>query len=341
MSVLLKDVAEKVNMSITTVSLVLNGKPVRVSEKKRRLILKTASEMDYKPNQAAQSLVTKKTMTIGLIIPDICNLFFSEFVKFVGEKLKAQNYYLLLCNSNHFVDEEINQMELLRMKSVDGMLVIFSDTNADKYVGELEKLKRANIPIVIMDQFEESLDVKGVGVDDELGGYLATRHLIENNHTHIACITGPDYAFSSAKRFAGYCRALEETGIPFNKDYVFKGDFKFASGELLGAEILKRKEITAVFAENDMMALGLYRAMTKAGKRIGKDISIVGFDDILYTSMLDVPLTTINQNVQDVAENAVSLLLSMVKNQPLGREIHYTRPHLVERDSVARLEKRR
>ena len=232
-------------------------------------------------------------------------------------------------------------MELLRMKSVDGMLVIFSDTNADKYVGELEKLKRANIPIVIMDQFEESLDVKGVGVDDELGGYLATRHLIENNHTHIACITGPDYAFSSAKRFAGYCRALEEAGIPFNKDYVFKGDFKFASGELLGAEILKRKEITAVFAENDMMALGLYRAMTKAGKRIGKDISIVGFDDILYTSMLDVPLTTINQNVQDVAENAVSLLLSMVKNQPLGREIHYTRPHLVERDSVARLEKRR
>ena len=104
---------------------------------------------------------------------------------------------------------------------------------------------------------------------------------------------------------------------------------------------MKRKEITAVFAENDMMALGLYRAMTKAGKRIGKDISIVGFDDILYTSMLDVPLTTINQNVQDVAENAVSLLLSMVKNQPLGREIHYTRPHLVERDSVARLEKRR
>ena len=95
MSVLLKDVAEKVNMSITTVSLVLNGKPVRVSEKKRRLILKTASEMDYKPNQAAQSLVTKKTMTIGLIIPDICNLFFSEFVKFVGEKLLGKHHIIV------------------------------------------------------------------------------------------------------------------------------------------------------------------------------------------------------------------------------------------------------
>ncbi len=334
MSALLKDVAEKANTSITTVSLVLNNKPVRVSKKKKDLILKIAKELEYKPNQMAQSLVTKRTMTIGLIIPDIRNLFFTELVRSIGSNLRKLNYSLLLCNSDNLVDEDVYQMELLRLKSVDGIFVVFSDTNIEKYENEIRRLRAENIPVVIMDRYIDDVDVPYVGVDDKRGGYLATKYLIECNHKEIACITGARYSISSKNRFEGYCQAMKEAGLAIKQEYIFHGNFEFSSGERLAENILEYPEITAVFAENDMMALGLYRGMSKYGKRVGKDISVIGYDDIVFSSMLDVPLTTMNQNVEDVAKKAVDVLMAIIHKNPIDSSKILSEPTLVVRDSV-------
>ena len=334
MAVLLKDLAEKANASITTVSLVLNNKPVRVSKKKREKILRLAEEMQYKPNRMAQSLITKRTMTIGLIVPDVCNLFFAELVRNIGNILREHDYSLLLCNTNNIENEDIYQMNLLRSTNVDGIFVILNSTDSEKYIETINKINEDNIPLVVMDRAVKSVNVPFVGVDDKEGGFLATKYLLECNHKHIACITGPMYSMSSNNRFKGYCKALKEAGIPFREEYVFQGNFEFESGENCAEEILKNPDITAVFAENDMMALGLYRGVSALGKKVGDDISIIGFDDIVFASMVEVPLTTMNQNINAVAKNATNILLSMINKEKIENEKVLSVPELVVRKSV-------
>lgn len=334
MAVLLKDLAKKANTSKTTVSLVLNNKPVRVSKEKREEILRLAEDLNYKPNLTAQSLVTKRTMTIGLIVPDVRNLFFAELVRNIGNILREHNYSLLLCNTNNIEDEDIFQMELLRTKGVDGIFVIFSSTESEKYRNEIDKINREGIPLVIMDRAVKSVSVPFVGVDDKQGGYFATKYLIDCHHKNIACIKGPLYSKSSNNRYKGYCRAMREAGLPICEKFIFQGNFEFESGEVCADEIVKHPEITAVFAENDMMALGLYRGLSTHGKKIGEDISIIGFDDIIFSSMTEIPLTTMNQNVEEISRNAVAILFGIINKEPIQNENVLSVPKLIVRKSV-------
>ena len=241
---------------------------------------------------------------------------------------------MLLCNTNNIEDEGIYQMDLLRSKGVDGIIVIFSSTETEKYINEIDKIKQEGIPLVVMDRAVKGVNVPFVGVDDKQGGYIATKYLIDCNHKNIACITGLPYSMSSNNRFKGYCRAMREAGLPIRDEYIFQGNFEFESGEACAKKIVARPEITAVFAENDMMALGLYRGMAALGKKVGEDISIIGFDDIVFSSMTEIPLTTMNQNVETVARNAVTILFGMINKKEIKTESVLSVPELVVRKSV-------
>lgn len=340
MAVTLKDVAARAKLSQTTVSLILNNKPVRVSAHKREQVFSIAKELNYKPNQLAKSLITKNSMTIGIIVPDIKNIFYSQLIDLIIPKLKDRNYNLILSTNNNNENDDIEQLEFLRTRQVSGVIIIFSNTMSERYIDVFNKFNQDNIPIILMDRFHEGFsDIPYIGVNNEYGGYLATKYLIDCNHKNIACIKGNILSDSSRKRYNGYIKALNEAGIPLNDNYVFQGNYKFESGEQLASEIVKHPEITAVFASNDMMALGLYRGLSAYGKRVGQDISIVGFDDIIFSSMLETPLTTINTEIDKIADATIGLLMAKINSEEIKEQYHIINPRLIVRDSVKILEK--
>lgn len=336
MSAKLKDIAQRLNLSVSTVSMILNDKGIRIPEETIGLVKRTAKEMDYQPNRLAKSLVTRKSMCIGLIVPDIQNLFFAELAKHVGNYLKKAGYNLLLCNTDYDKNEDIRQIQMLRANTVDGIIGIFTNSDDYEYQCEIDKLISSKIPLVMMDRIVSNLSTPYVGTDNLYGGYIATKHLIQNGHKGIAFISGPPATVSGQNRYEGYCRALEEAKLPLYEQYVFSGDYQHKSGYEAGKKILSMPEITAVFAGNDMMAYGVYQAVREAGKTVGKDLSVVGFDDLQFSAMLDVPLTSVKQNIVEIAQRAADILLAAVNGDRKAPEKGLTAPTLSVRNSVAK-----
>ncbi|MDD3170987.1 MAG: LacI family DNA-binding transcriptional regulator [Bacilli bacterium] len=306
MTVTLKFLSEKANLSITTVSLILNGKNVRVSEEKKKLVLQLAKEYNYVPNSLAVGLVTKKTKTIGLIIPDISNTFFAEIAKNLEQEANAKGYSVILCNTNDKILEEIKYANLLFSKGVDALIVCPAIESADNFK-YINKFIEAGKGVIVFDRFFEGMPCSSVIADNLNGSAEAVKYLIDNGHQKIGCITGPINSYSARIRVEGYKKALCEAKIEFNNELILSGNYQFESGYLQGLELIK-KDITAVFVCNDLMAYGFYRAVKKMGKRIPQDISVVGFDDLLFSSMLDVPLTSVRQNIIAISSNIIRLL---------------------------------
>lgn len=336
MAAKLKDIAEKLNLSATTVSMVLNNKGNRIPKETEELIRRTAKELNYRPNRMAVSLVTRRSMNVALLVPDIGNTFFAELAKHVGEYLKTKGYNLLLCNTNNDIEEDIRLLKMLRANTVDGIIGVFTG-ESEEYSSEIERTLSDDIAIVMMDKLVKGVTTPYVGTDNFYGGKLAMSHLIENGHENIAVVTGPLSTVSGQQRLAGSREALAEAGIEFRRENLFLGDYQYESGYRAGQQIAQNGELTAVFASNDMMAYGVYKAAKEAGRVIGKDLSVVGFDDLLFSSMLDVPLTSIRQPVEEIAVRAVDILLNCIESQSADTVGGLTLPTLVERESVCRL----
>jgi len=339
MAAKLKDIVERVNLSPTTVSMVLNGKDIRVSEETKKLIKDVAKELDYRPNRMAVSLVTRKSMNIGLIVPDIENSFFAELAKHVGNYLKTKGYNLLLCNTNNNIEDDIRFIKMFRANAVDGVIGVFSETGNEEYSEELSKMLSGNISVVMMDKIVSGLKTPCVGTDNFYGGYVAMKHLISHGHKKIAIVSGPLDSVSGKKRLEGAKKALEDEGLAFDEKELYVGDYQYDSGYRAGRMIAQKKEISAVFACNDMMAYGVYKAAQEAGLSIGKELSLVGFDDLLFSSMLEVPLTTVRQNVKEIAERASDILLNSIDGKETKELGGLTLPELIERNSVANFKK--
>lgn len=336
MRVNLKYIADKAKLSPTTVSLILNGKTVRVSPEKREQVLQLAKEYDYKPSSLARALATKKTNIIGLIVPDITNYFFAETALYIEKTLREHGYTMILCNTNDHGLEERKYIDLLLSYGVDGLLICISHESL--FDAELlAKLEKLEIACVAFDRFIENLPFPYVSIDNVYGSRLATNHLIENGHKKIGLIDGPANVLSATQRKQGYLESLHEAGIAFNPNYLRSGNYQFESGYLAGKSLLTETDISAVFVANDMMAFGFYRAARELGKRIPEDISVIGFDDLLFSSMLDVPLTTLKQSTDELAYNVCDILLKKmngVKN--LNNVI--LNPRLTVRQSVKKIE---
>lgn len=330
----IRDIAVKAGVSITTVSLVLNGKELRIASATKKKIIRIANELNYRPNQLAVGLITKKTNTIGLIVPDISNTFFGELAKGAEKEASSCAYNIILCNTNDNPDKDVEYLNILLDRGVDAVIMVPSANSADSMAKKcLTLMEQCQKPLVLVDRIKMGEKHTSISVDHEQGGYIATKYLIENGHTRIGCITGPLGMLNSRLRFLGYKKALKDSDIRFQAKYVEEGNYHVEDGERL-AEGLFENKVTAIFAFNDLMAYGVYKAAAKLGCRMPEDISVVGFDDLFYSSIMEVPLTTIHQPSYEIGEAAVRRIAELVKDENTKKEAIIFKPKLIVRNSV-------
>ncbi len=333
----IKDIAKEAKVSVTTVSFVLNGKLDNISEETIKKVKAVADKFNYSPNPIAVGLVTRKTKTIGLIIPDIQNLFFSQMAKHIEGELIKDGYNLILCNTDDKYERDLKTIMTLANRNVDA--IIFSPSTQSMFIKNQKKivelLRKTNIPYLVIDREIDNLGGNMVVNDDLYGGYIATKHLLEHGHRRIGCITGPLNVSSAKKRYEGYIKALREFNLDINKDYIIEGDYHYNSG-YYDTKALLSKDITAIFASNDLMAYGVYKACKEFNRKIPEEISVVGFDDLYFSSILDVPLTSVKQDVEQLSKKISAAILNKVSNNEDLQTIVF-KPSLTIRNSVAKI----
>ena len=331
----MRDVAEQANVSVTTVSHVINGTRF-VSEELRKRVLEAMKRLDYRPNILARGLRVGKTNTIGLIVPDNSNPFFAEVSRVVEDVGFDSGYSVILCNSDGNLDKELTYIDVLVAKQVDGIIFIASSSQSE----HLRLLIDEKIPLVVADREMPDLDVDLVLVDNSRGGYEATKYLLELGHRRIGCISGPSEITPSAERIKGYRQAVSEFDVPFDENLIVRGDFQFEGGKRAMSQLLALPKLpSAVFICNDVMAIGAMGSIHSAGLKMPEDISIVGFDDISQASATWPPLTTIAQPIEQMARIATELLIQRLSDSagPERRRI-VLEASLVIRGSCAKYE---
>ena len=303
--VTLKTIAREVGLSPATVSLVLNGRPVRVSDENRRRILDVARRERYIPNQIARSLVTQHTQTLGLIVPNIESRFFSSFAKMLEMKCRRRGYALFITNSDNSTSNDADLVRLLVNRGADGIFIITSDeVEASKQlIADLEQLP---VPYVMVDRTIDALDCDKVTFNNELGGYLATKYLLDHGHRRIACMVNTASNTGYA-RLNGYVRALGEKGLELDQSLVLTSDY-YIPDAYLAAQQLIRVNATAVVATSDNIALGLLRYLYERGLHVPRDYSVVGYDNSISDALFEPALTSIEQNVDELSDAALSIM---------------------------------
>jgi LacI family transcriptional regulator len=326
----IRDVAESAGVSYATVSHVINNTRL-VSPETRERVLAAMDALNYRPNALARSLRQGKTNTLGLVLPDSANPFFAEISRSIEDEAFKRGYSVFLCNTERDTQRELFYVDVLSNRQVDGIIFVAAGDQADS----LDFLLHRNMPVVMIDRNLSDVEVDAVLTDNQLGGYLATRHLLELGHTRIACIAGPSSITPSAERIIGYRKALEEAGISYEETLVLRGDYHAQSGMDITKSILSlHPRPTAIFALNDLMALGALRAAAEAGCSVPEDLAVVGYDDLEIAHFTNPPLTTIAQPKKAIGVQAINLLVGRMsqKNRPPSRII--LPPELIVRRST-------
>ncbi|PAV28412.1 LacI family transcriptional regulator [Virgibacillus profundi] len=338
MKLTIKEIAKKANVSITTVSRVLNQNKEGVGKETRKRVEEVIKEYNYRPNAIARSMITKNTKTIGLVIPDIRNPFFSDLARAIEDIANKMGYSVFLCN----VDNQLKVLErylwLLIEKNVDGIIFSSSDSNLNDGVQKL--LKKNNIPVMFIDRGDDDSEFNGVFIDNTEAGYLATSHLIKLGHKKIGCITGPKTIWNSNHRLKGYKLAHEQVGLKIDRNLVREGSYTMKGGYDAAKVLLREnKDITSIFALNDLMAFGVYQAARELNILIPDDISVVGFDNLSYNQILTPRLTTIEQPIKKIGEVSVEYLIKQIEQALMIEDSIYLKTKLIVRDSTRAVSK--
>jgi len=333
MAVTIKDIAEEADVSVTTVSRVLNDKP-DVSPNTRKNVLEKINELGYKPNSIARGLALQKTNTLGLIIPDISNPFFPDIARGVEDMANQKGYSVIFCNTDNEQKKEKEAIDLMKEKQVDGILLSLSTTNEK----ELKNLRKLEYPIVQIDRKIPNINYPSITIDNVKSAYTATKYLIKNGHKKIAHITGDLETITGSQRLKGFKKAIFEKNLNLNKSYIKNGDYSKKSGYQNMLALLKSNNPpTAVFIANDLMAVGAYQAVFKLNLSIPKDISIIGHDDIDVTKLVNPTLTTMSQPKYQLGNEAVQLLINEIESNKLSNEEIILNTNLINRNSIRRL----
>jgi len=313
----MKRIAGELGVSITTVSKVLNNRE-DIGHATRARVLAKVAELGYQPNAVARSLTLRRTHTIGVVIPDLMHSFFVEIVAGLEAAASARGYGLLLCSSNEDPAKERQELDMLRQRQVDG--IVLGSANASGNTDLLERLTSLGIALVMIDR-DDHPDVRcdRVVTDDHEVGRLATAHLVDRGRRAIAHITGTQVVHAK-RRAEGYRAALKAAGMKARTDWVVRGGFKEGDGyrgmkKLLTMANMKPR-VDAVFAANDPSAIGAMKAIWDAGLRVPDDIAIVGAGDIALGDLLRVPLTTVSWSREEQGRTAAELLLDRIDADP-------------------------
>lgn len=327
----MKQVAEKAGVSTSTVSHVINNTRV-VSDDVRARVLAVIQELRYIPSAVARSLKNDKTHTIGMMIPNNSNPYFAEVIQGIEDASFKLGYNIILCNSYDDPKKQAAYIRVLMEKRIDGLILVSS--GSDQELTQL--LADEGIPKVLVDREVTGVAADFIEADHEQGGYLATKYLLDLGHRDIACVSGPKDLLPSRDRISGYLRALKEAGVKFRMDCLVHSDFTSQGGFSAFQQLLALKNRpTAIFASNDLMAIGGICAASEARVRIPADLSVIGYDDIALASFSTPPLTTIAQPKYEIGVLTARALVERIMdgNLPLRREMLQTK--LVVRQSTA------
>ncbi|MCW1300599.1 MAG: LacI family transcriptional regulator [Candidatus Parvarchaeota archaeon] len=309
----LKDIAEKLHISTSSVSKALNGR-FDVSNKTRDEVLKIANELGYIPNKSAVSLRKQKTYIMGVIVEDNSNPFWSEVLRWIEKELRGKGYHILFVNTNRDYKNELDAIDIFLQRRLDGLLIVPTESDYE----DLIELSNKGIKFVIMgrDIKNDKLNVSMVYTDDIYGGYIATKHLIEKGCKRIAFIGAQTYNSSSKLRFEGYKKALDESGLALDNSLIkfnnnLQGSFLLEIEESYNCVFSLVKDgvhFDGIFSYNDVMAFGVLKALNELRISIPDNVKVIGYDDILYSSIIFPKLTTVRTDKKLLGETAVSLL---------------------------------
>ncbi|WP_297638820.1 LacI family DNA-binding transcriptional regulator [uncultured Clostridium sp.] len=324
----LMDIAKELNVSKTTVSIVLNNKGKNIPEETKKKIFDKAKELNYIPNYLAKSLSMKKTFSIGVIVPTIDNPFFSEMVNAIEGVLNENGYSMILCNTLNNEKREEENIRLLINKAVDGIIVI----PVNRQFENVKILESNNIDFVLVDRvLEDEKKYNTVYCDSRLGIKLGIEYLLSKGHENISFITKKPMKNEINVRLQSY---LENTEKIKNK-YVVEEDISMAGGFRATKELMeKNKNIDAIFYSSDVMAFGGIKYLLRNGYKIPKDINVLGFDNIDICSFIEPELTTVAQPISKMGVEGAKLLLKLINKEEVENKNIVMRPYLVERATV-------
>lgn len=323
------DVARLAGVSTATVSRALNGTG-QIAPDTRETIAAAVAQLGYSPNTIARSLVTNTTQTIALLLPDITNPFYADLVSGIQDSALSRGHTMLLCTTEGDPEREEEYLNLLRAKRVDGALVDGLVLPPDR----IARFVRDGFPIVCLDRDLDSKTIPLVQVDNRAGGRLAAEHLLSLGHTRIAHVSGVQGLRISEERLEGYLEAHSKARLVPDPALIAEGSFNEEGGYLAAQKLLAGKaRFTAVFAANDLSAIGVTTAVTESGRRVPDDVSVVGFDDIRLAAYTSPPLTTIRQPAAEIARRATELLIELTQGKRVAVKRHLLAPELVVRRS--------
>lgn len=337
MAVTIKDIAKMCGVSTTTISRVINGKFEGVGDETRERIILKMKELHYQPNGVARSMVTKKTNTIALLVPDICNPFFPELARGAEDVCTSNGFSLFLCNTDGDLVKEQQYIKSLRERLVDG--IIFTTQNNEEYHEIFTKMLGEQYPFVFVERYADQLnEVPGVFIDNVQGAYSAVKHLINLGHKNIAFISGPFVTSNARMRFLGYQQAMLESNLDINYNLVKEGDYKVSGGYAAMQSFLEKYpgQFSAVFASNDLMAFGVYQAAREFGLKIPEDMSIMGFDNIPFPKVLEPKVTTVDIPSYEIGASAARMILDLINRIPLEKNQVTFPLQLVEKGSTCK-----
>lgn len=336
MPITIHDIAKKANVSIATVSRVINQTKDVSTELKERVYL-AIEESGFKPNALARGLVTKKTNMIGIIVPDISNPIFGTLTKGINSVCQKNGYALMMCESGGVQERELELIDLLSAKRIDGLLFAGVDVNNDL----VTRMKAEDFPVLLVTQEASGGDglLPTVAHDNIQAVYDAVNFLITNGHRRIALIMGSRNDYSSGKkRLIGYRKALEEHGIEVPESYIEYGDFSFDSGYRCMKTIYEENHDlpTAVMACNDLMAMGAIRFLRSANFRVPDDMSVMGFDDLQLLAYFTPELSTVRISYYEEGKRVAKDLFQLLRGKKdRGSAETYYEPHkIIRRKSV-------
>jgi LacI family transcriptional regulator len=327
----LADIAKAANVSMMTVSRVINNKP-GVTNETREHILDLIKEMEYQPNAIARSLVTNKTKTIGLVVPDITNPFFAQIARGVEDAAYEHEYTILLINTNEELEREMNALDSLWQKDIDGIILCSSRLPEPKLIAQIQRFPAT--VLLNREVLDPQPNLVSINVNDQRGVQRAIQHFVEIGRKKIAFLGGPNTSFSSQRRLEGYRTALRTAQIAYDENLIVYNQPNIDGGYKATTALLSKKtKVDAIFAFNDLMAIGAIQACQKGGHRVPEDIAVIGVDDIPLSSIFHPRLTTLHVNLQQTGRLATRTLLDIIGNEalPASYQIEF---ELITRESA-------
>lgn len=334
-AVTLRDVAKRAGVHAGTASRALNPQTRSlVNQATAQKVMEAAEELGYRPNSMARGLKTNRSFTIGVLVPDLTNPLFPPIVRGIEDELAKSGYTALLANSDNHPDKERIHFESMKDRQVEGFIM----ATAVRDHPLIEDAIAADVPIVLINRTVDSSRAFAVIPDDRMGTMLAVNHLVELGHTRIAHIVGPERYSTGKERYRGFIDAMKAAGLKADRKLIrFTETFVETEGARVFRELLEggRPSFTAVFAGNDLLALGCYDVMAEVGLRCPEDLSIVGFNDIPFLDKLHPPLTTIRIPHYDIGIQAARMVLDRLLDPSAEPSTLLLEPELVVRGSTS------